>query len=82
MTLEKHSGFPPRAYCRFPGVRQREAIALVKQRGAYRGRKRVLSAGDVTAVRSRVAAGEQKAQIARDLGISRETLYQYLRMPE
>jgi DNA-binding CsgD family transcriptional regulator len=27
----------------------------------------------------RVAGGEQKAAIARDLGISRETLYQYLR---
>lgn len=62
--------------------RQREGIALAKQRGAYRGRKRVLSDADVTAVRARIAAGEQKAQIARDLGISRETLYQYLRMPE
>ena len=27
----------------------------------------------------RVAAGERKATIARDMGISRETLYQYLR---
>jgi DNA-binding phage protein len=28
----------------------------------------------------RIAAGERKATIARDLGISRETLYQYLRV--
>ena len=62
--------------------RQREGIALAKQRGAYRGRKRALSETDIAEVKSRVAAGEQKAQIARDFGISRETLYQYLRMSE
>ncbi|RLA38954.1 MAG: recombinase family protein, partial [Gammaproteobacteria bacterium] len=62
--------------------RQREGIALAKQRGVYRGRKRALSETDIADVKSRVAAGEQKAQIARDLGISRETLYQYLRMSE
>jgi DNA-binding CsgD family transcriptional regulator len=33
-------------------------------------------------MKSRVAAGDKKAQIARDLGISRETLYQYLRMSQ
>ena len=59
--------------------RQREGIALAKQRGAYRGRKRALSETDIAGVKSRIAAGEQKTQIARDLGISRETLYQYLR---
>jgi DNA-binding phage protein len=30
-------------------------------------------------VRRRVSAGDKKAQVARDFGISRETLYQYLR---
>jgi DNA invertase Pin-like site-specific DNA recombinase len=59
--------------------RQREGIALAKQRGAYRGRKEMRSADAVTALRRRVAAGEKKAQGACDLGISRETLYQYLR---
>lgn len=62
--------------------RQREGIALAKQRGAYRGRKKALSADVVAELRRRVAAGEKKAEIARDLGISRETLYQYLRMTE
>lgn len=61
--------------------RQREGIALAKQRGAYRGRKKALSAESVAELRRRVAAGEQKAAVARDLGISRETLYQYLRGP-
>lgn len=62
--------------------RQREGIALAKQRGAYQGRKKMLSPDQVTMLRQRVATGEQKAKIARDIGISRETLYQYLRANE
>ena len=60
--------------------RQREGIAIAKQRGAYRGRKKSLSDDKVAELKQRVAHGEQKAAIARDLGISRETLYQYLRL--
>ena len=59
--------------------RQREGIALAKQRGAYRGRKKSLSSERVAELRQRADAGEQKAKLARDFGISRETLYQYLR---
>lgn len=59
--------------------RQREGIALAKQRGAYRGRKKALSPERVAELRRRAAAGEQKAALAREFGISRETLYQYLR---
>jgi DNA invertase Pin-like site-specific DNA recombinase len=60
--------------------RQREGIALAKQHGVYRGRKRSLSEPQIAAVRKRVAGGEKKAVLARELGISRETLYQYLRV--
>ena len=59
--------------------RQREGIALAKKRGAYRGRRRALSPEQTTKLRQRVAAGEKKATLARELGVSRETLYQYLR---
>ena len=59
--------------------RQREGIALAKQRGAYRGRKRSLSDEDIATLKSRVEKGGKKAQLAREFGISRETLYQYLR---
>jgi DNA invertase Pin-like site-specific DNA recombinase len=59
--------------------RQREGIALAKQRGAYRGRKKALSGEQVAELKRRVAAGEQKAKLAREFGISRETLYQYVR---
>ena len=61
--------------------RQREGIALAKQRGAYRGRKKSLSDPEIAEVRRRVVAGEKKATLAREFGISRETLYQYLRVP-
>ena len=58
--------------------RQREGIALAKQRGAYRGRKKALAPDQVAALRTRVAAGAKKALLAREFGISRETLYQVL----
>ena len=59
--------------------RQREGIALAKQRGVYRGRKRSLEAEQITELTRRIADGEQKSQVARDMGICRETLYSYLR---
>jgi len=59
--------------------RQREGIAIAKAKGVYKGRKRSLTAEQVKQVRSLVAKGTQKATIARDFGVSRETLYQYLR---
>jgi DNA invertase Pin-like site-specific DNA recombinase len=62
--------------------RQAEGIALAKARGAYKGRKRSLIPAQVSALQARVAAGESKASLAREFGISRQTLYQYLRPPE
>lgn len=59
--------------------RQREGIALAKKRGAYRGRKKALTPEQVADLCQRATAGEQKAALAREFGISRETLYQYLR---
>ena len=58
--------------------RQREGIALAKKAGVYRGRKPSLTAAQADELRERVAAGEKKAGLARELCISRETLYQYL----
>jgi DNA invertase Pin-like site-specific DNA recombinase len=59
--------------------RQREGISLAKQRGAYKGRKKALGPDQSKALRLRAQAGEPKASLAREFGISRETLYQYLR---
>ena len=59
--------------------RQLEGIQIAKQKGAYRGRQRSLSEEDIRELRRRVDAGEVKSRVARDLCISRETLYSYLR---
>jgi len=59
--------------------RQREGIALAKQRGVYRGRHRSLHPEQIEELRKRVEAGEAKARIAGELGISRQSLYRLLR---
>jgi DNA invertase Pin-like site-specific DNA recombinase len=60
-------------------VRQREGIAAAKQRGGvYTGRKPALTAAQAQQLRERVAAGERKSVLAREFGISRETVFAYL----
>jgi DNA invertase Pin-like site-specific DNA recombinase len=61
--------------------RQREGIAVAKKAGKYTGRKKALSPDRVADLRKRVSSGETKAAVARDFGISRETLYKYMRTP-
>ncbi|MFE4542313.1 recombinase family protein [Arthrobacter sp. NPDC056727] len=60
--------------------RQREGIALAKQRGAYKGRKKTLTPERAAELVQRAAGGVPKSVLARDFGISRETVYQYLRL--
>ncbi|SAL49897.1 resolvase TnpR [Caballeronia terrestris] len=59
--------------------RQREGIAIAKANGVYKGGKAKLTAAQVKSLKARVEAGETKTVIAREFGISRETLYQYLK---
>jgi DNA invertase Pin-like site-specific DNA recombinase len=59
--------------------RQREGIALAKKKGVYKGRKKALSVEQVAELQTRLSTGVSKAQVARELKISRETLYQYLK---
>jgi DNA invertase Pin-like site-specific DNA recombinase len=58
--------------------RQREGIALAKKAGVYKGRKPSLTAEQVQEIRRRVKAGEQKAGLALEFKISRQTLYSAL----
>jgi DNA invertase Pin-like site-specific DNA recombinase len=59
--------------------RQREGIALAKAKGdVYKGRKRVLNPEQVKELCRRAEAGANKSKLAKELGISRETLYQYI----
>lgn len=58
--------------------RQAEGIALAKKAGKYKGRKRALTPEQVAEARRRADAGESKVAIAKDLGVSRATLYRAL----
>ena len=58
--------------------RQREGIAIAKRQGVYKGRKPSLSPDQAAALRARIAAGKvNKADLAREFGISRAALYVY-----
>jgi DNA invertase Pin-like site-specific DNA recombinase len=60
--------------------RQREGIALAKAKGnVYKGRKPALSPEKTALLRQKVAQGAKKSALAKEFGISRETLYQYIR---
>lgn len=59
--------------------RQREGIALAKKRGVYKGRKKALSDDDIRTIVQKANTGINKTKLAKEYGISRETLYQYLR---
>lgn len=65
-------------------IRQRQAdgIAAAKKRGVYKGRPRTLKSDQIREVRDAALTGTPKAQIARDHGISRSTLYRYLEQPQ
>lgn len=58
--------------------RMLEGIALAKSAGKYRGGKPKLADDQVANLRSRVASGVAKAKVAREFGITRQTLYSYL----
>lgn len=58
--------------------RQAEGIVAAKKRGVYKGRPRTMDTEQVGSVRAAVLAGNPKAQVAREHGISRSTLYRYL----
>ncbi len=59
--------------------RQAEGIVAARQRGAYRGRPPKI---DMDAIRRRLAEGQPPTRIARDLGISRGTVYKAKGMAE
>lgn len=59
--------------------RQREGIAIAKAKGVYKGRKKALTIEQMTELVECARSGLPKADVARSYGISRETLYQYLR---
>jgi DNA invertase Pin-like site-specific DNA recombinase len=58
--------------------RQAQGIAKAKQAGVYKGRKASLTAAQVAEIRSKDAAGVPRAALAREYGVSRQTIYNAL----
>lgn len=56
--------------------RQREGIAIAKAKGKHLGRKAKFTEEEAASIRERFRASTNKAALAKELGISRETLYQ------
>lgn len=60
--------------------RQLEGIILAKQKGLYKGRKPALNTEQIAALKIRDSANNNKNRVAlaKEFGISRQTLYHYL----
>lgn len=59
--------------------RQLEGIALAKRAGKYRGRSNSLTNEQIEILKQKVANRYKKTDLAKEFGISRETLYRYLK---
>lgn len=59
--------------------RQREGIALAKKKGVYRGKAPKLNAEQVANLRSLAGQGFPKTQLGKQFGITRKTVYEYLK---
>jgi len=59
--------------------RQKEGIQIAKVEGKYKGRKPSLTADRVLELQRRAGEGEKKTALAREFGVSRETVYTYIK---
>ena len=62
--------------------RQREGIALAKKRNAYAkcGRPAALTEEQMDELQERLKNGEKVAELAKEYGISRQTIYKFIRL--
>lgn len=59
--------------------RQREGIAIAKRQGKYKGRKKIFDSQKREQLKLEMQTRKTKSQIALDLGVSRFTLYNFLK---
>ncbi len=57
--------------------RQKEGIAIAKAKGIYKGRKKALNPEQVLLLLQKIDSSEKITTIAKEFGVSRETVYQY-----
>ena len=60
--------------------RQREGIAIAKEKGKYKGRRSQFNSDDIKEIKSRFAETTNKADLAREYGISRGYLYELVKI--
>jgi DNA invertase Pin-like site-specific DNA recombinase len=58
--------------------RQMEGIKIAKTNGKYRGGHPKLNAAHIEKLRKELLTRKSKNQIAKDMGVSRQTLYKYI----
>jgi len=58
--------------------RQLQGIAIAKEKGVYKGRKKALNSDEQNELKALATAGAVKSSLAKQFGISRQTLYSYL----
>jgi len=59
--------------------RQKEGVQIAKAKGLYKGRKQEMTPEKIAEIKHRVDSGDAKTTIAKDMGISRDTLYRYIK---
>lgn len=59
--------------------RQREGIAKAKAKGVYTGRKPALKPEQIAEIKERVSKREKVTDLAREYGVSRQTIYTSLK---
>jgi len=60
--------------------RQREGIAKAQAQGKHCGRKPKLTQAQVSEIKTRIKAGEEKKVLATEYGVSRQTLYRVIKI--
>ena len=58
--------------------RQLEGIAKAKEAGKYRGRQSTMTEAQLQMIHERVAAGANKSALAREFGVTRQTIHNVL----
>jgi len=58
--------------------RQREGIAIAKKNNVYKGRKQAMTDNQIKDIQRKALASKNKVELAKELGISRQTLYTYI----
>ena len=62
--------------------RQKEGIAIAQAKGKFKGRKNCLMPAQIQELRCLAATGKNKAELARSYGISRGSVYKYLKQSQ